>query len=418
MSAHSRDLVRTKKTLVDSYLFSGLKVIDCATVIAAPAAAMILADFGADVIKIEQPGAGDMLRMLSEIDSTPDAGNDWFWQLGGRNKRGIQLDMKSKQGREVVHRLVAQADVFITNHPYPVRESLGLTYDDLREINPQLIYASLTAYGEEGPERDRKGFDQLAYWARSGLMDLMREPGTMPTQGLAGMGDFPTSVALYASIVTALLHRERTGEGGMAHTSLLANGVWSAAGIMQGAMAGGDMAGYRETNRVYNPMLRPYETADGRWLQFNMIRDEELLSRLFVALDAAHLLADERFVDLETMFGSQRGALGAELAAIIISRPAAEWMPVLEAAELPVNLVAVVEETAVDPQMRRNRIAVQPDDGEMIPDWIINHPIKSTSVDQVGPRRAPHLGEHGDEILAELGYAPDEIAALRENHVI
>lgn len=379
---------------------------------------MILADFGADVIKIEQPGAGDMLRILSEIDTTPNAGNDWFWQLGGRNKRGIQIDMKTSEGRQILQRLVAEADVFITNHPYPVRESLGVTYDDLREVNPRLIYASLTAYGEHGPERNRKGFDQLAYWARSGLMDLMREPGTMPTQGLAGMGDFPTSVALYASIVTALLHRERTGEGGMAHTSLLANGVWSAAGIMQGAMAGGDMAAYRETNRVYNPMLRPYETADQRWLQFNMIRDEELLSRLFVALDAAHLLADERFVDLETMFGPQRGALGDELAAIIASRTAAEWMLLLEAAELPVNLVAVIEETAVDPQVRANQIAVQPDDGEMIPDWIINHPVRATSVAQVGPRRAPNLGEHADEILAEYGYSPEEIAMLRENHVI
>lgn len=410
--------MRTRKTLVDSYLFSGLKVIDCATVIAAPAAAMILADFGADVIKVEQPGAGDMLRILSDIDTTPNAGNDWFWQLGGRNKRGIQLDIKSEAGREIMGSLVAEADVFITNYPHPVRESLGLTYGELRALNPRLIYASLTAYGEEGPERDRKGFDQLAYWARSGLMDLMREPGTMPTQGLPGMGDFPTSVALYASIVTALLHRERTGEGGMAHTSLLANGVWSAAGIMQGAMAGGDMAGYRQTNSVNNPMMRPYETADGRWLQFNMIRTEEMLSLLFVALDATHLLGDERFPDLITMFGPQRAALGTELAAIVQTRTALEWMLVFEQADLPVNLIGMVEETAADPQVRMNRIAIQPDDAGIDTDWIINHPIKATSVDQVEPRRAPRLGEHGDEILAELGYEPGEIAALRENHVI
>ena len=416
--AHSQHPKRTKTAIVDSYLFSGLKVIDCATVIAAPAAAMILADFGADVIKIEQPGAGDMLRILSDIDTTPNAGNDWFWQVGGRNKRGIQLDMKSDDGRDILRRLVAQADVFITNHPHPVRESLGVTYDELRTINPRLIYASLTAYGEDGPERDRKGFDQLAYWARSGLMDLMREPGTMPTQGLAGMGDFPTSVALYASIVTALLHRERTGEGGMAHTSLLANGVWSAAGIMQGAMAGGDMAGFRETNQVYNPMLRPYETADGRWLQFNMIRDEELLTRLFIALDATHLLTDPRFVDLVTMFGPQRAALGAELAAVVETKPADEWMSILQAADLPVNLVGVIEETAVDPQVRINQIAVQPDDDEMAPEWIINHPVKATSVEQVGPRRAPHLGEHADEVLTELGYAADDIAVLRDRGVI
>ncbi|MFP6837053.1 MAG: CoA transferase, partial [Pseudomonadales bacterium] len=156
---------------MDQYLFSGLKVIDCATVIAAPAAAMMLADFGADVVKIEQPGGGDMLRLLSDIATTPDAGNDWFWQLDGRNKRSVALDLKSDEGMEILRKLVAGCDVFITNQPYSVRESLGLRYEDLGPLNPKMIYASLTAYGERGPERNRKGFDQLAYWARSGLMD-------------------------------------------------------------------------------------------------------------------------------------------------------------------------------------------------------------------------------------------------------
>ena len=174
---------------MDDYLLSGLKVLDVATVIAAPAAAMMLADFGADVIKIEQPGDGDMLRSIKDVPETPEAADDYMWQMDCRNKRGMVLDLKTPAGIEVLHKLVAQCDVFITNHPYPVRESLGLTYEDLRPLKPDMIYASLTAYGEKGPERDRKGFDQLAYWARSGLMDLMRAPGTPPVQGLSGMGD-------------------------------------------------------------------------------------------------------------------------------------------------------------------------------------------------------------------------------------
>ena len=377
----------------------------------------MLADFGADVIKVEQPG-GDMLRILSDIDTTPDADADWFWELHGRNKRGLKLDMKSGEGREVLHRLIGDADVFITNHPYPVREALGLTYDSVREFNPTIIYASLTAYGEEGPERDRKGFDQLAYWARSGLMDLMREPGTMPTQGLAGMGDHPTAVSLYAGIITALLHRERTGEGAFVHTSLLANGVWSAAGIAQGAMAGADMARYRERNRIYSPMLRPYETADGRWLQFNMIRNEEMLTTLLVALDAVDLLGDPRFPDLETMFGAAREPFGNEIQQIIHTKTATEWISVLQAHDLPANLVATVEETAFDDQVRANAIATQPPSDELDMPWIINHPVRVTSVPQVEPRRPPALGEHGRDILAELGYSPQEIDALAAQGVI
>lgn len=400
------------------YLLSGLKVIDCATVIAAPAAATMLADFGADVIKVEQPGDGDMLRMLSDITTTPDGDHNWFWDLHGRNKRGLVIDMKSHAGREIMQRLIAEADVFITNHPHPVREALGLTYDAVKEHNPGIIYASLTAYGESGPERDRKGFDQLAYWARSGLMDLMREPGTSPTQGLPGMGDHPTAVSLYAGIVTALLHRERTGEGAMVHTSLLANGLWSVAGIAQGAMDNGDMATYRETNRVNTPMLRPYETADGRWLQCNMIRDEAMLARLLVALDAGDLLADERFPDLETMFGSARAQFGDEIQAVIRTKNAADWIERFEAAELPINLVAIVEETAVDQQVRVNDMAVQPAHADVSTPWIINHPVKITGVAQVGPTRPPELGEHRREILAELGYSDAEIDAFVADGVV
>ncbi len=399
------------------YLFSGLKVIDCATVIAAPAAAMMLADFGADVVKIEQPGQGDMLRLLSGIATTPDSGDDWFWQLDGRNKRSVVLDLKSPEGMEILRKLVKRCDVFITNQPYSLRESLGLCYEDLQPLNPRMIYASLTAYGERGPERKRKGFDQLAYWARSGLMDLMRQPGTVPTQGLPGMGDHPTGVAIYAGIVTALLHRERSGEGGMVHTSLLANGLWSAAGIAQGAMAGGDMPSYREVNKVSAAMLRVYQAKDGRWLQFNMVRNEELLSLALTAMDAVYLLADERFATVEARW-ENRKALGDEMQAMLERKTSDEWLAIFSGLEVPVNRVAIIEETVTDAQVLENAMAVVPADDDMDLPLIMNHPINITSVPQVGAKRAPNLGEHGKEVLGELGYDEGEIAALQERGVI
>ena len=402
---------------MSDYLFSGLKVIDCATVIAAPAAAMMLADYGADVIKIEQPGGGDMLRVLGDVAITPDADNDWLWQLDGRNKRSIALDMKQQAGKDILHKLVASCDVFITNQPFSARESLGITYENLKPLNPNLIYASLTAYGEKGPERHRKGFDQVAYWARSGMMELIREPGTLPTQGIPGMGDHPTGVALYAGIVTALLKRERTGEGSMVETSLLANGLWSVAGVAQGSMAGGDMPVYRSRNVNPPPMLLPYETSDGRWLLFNMIRSEDSQSLLFVALGIPEIYADPRFSSQELMF-ENRQQLGIEIQKVIEKNTAEHWLQTFESFELPVNLVALVEESKEDPQVLQNKMVVVPEDDSIKTPLIINHPIQISNVPKVGPRCAPGLGEHNEEILIELGLDAEEIKQLQASRIV
>lgn len=398
------------------HVFDGLKVVDAASVIAAPAAAMILGDFGADVIKIERPGRGDMLRSLSPVQPPHERGNGWFWQMDGRNKRSLTLDLKTERGMDVMRRLITTCDVFITNQPYDSREAMKLTYEDLKPLNPRMIYASLTAYGEQGAERNRKSFDQLAYWARSGLMDLMRERGTKPTQGLPGMGDHPTGVALYAGIVTALLRREQTGEGGMVHTSLLANGLWSVSGIAGAVVAGGDMANYR-TSHVQSAMMRVYEASDGRWLQLNMVRNDELLARMFTAMDAAQILADERFATPRDMW-QNRGALGDAIADIIATRTSDEWLDVFGSMDVPVNRVAVVEETATDQQVLANGMSVRPEGDETELPRVLTHPLNATSVAPVPAKRAPRLGEHSTEILAELGYDAEAIRAMADAGVI
>ena len=402
---------------MDKYLFSGLKVLDAATVIAGPAAAMMLADFGADVIKIEKPGLGDILRRIGHTTNMPGAASDYMWQMDGRNKRGIALDLKTRQGMEVLRKLVAACDVYITNMPHGSRESLRLTYEDLRPLNPGMIYASLTAYGEKGPERERTGFDQIAYWARSGLMDLVRQHGTRPTQALPGMGDHPTAVSIYAGIVTALLHRERTGEGGMVHTSLLANGLWSVSAVTQGIMAGADIVKYRERKRTPRALWRVYQCADGRWLQFNMVRTEELLFLMFEAMDASRLLFDERFATAQGRT-ENNDLLINRISEIIEQRDSDEWMERFDAVQVPVNRLGLVEETVNDPQVLGNGMIVPvADDGFEVPS-VVSHPINVANLPMVGPKHPPKLGEHSEEILRELGYDTAAISAMRERGVI
>ena len=233
-------------------LFAGLKVLDVGTWIAGPVSATILADFGASVIKVEQPGVGDPYRQM--VAAAPI---NYAWLLDARNKRGISLNLKSEEGRDILMRLVRECDVYVTNQPPPMRRQLRLTYEDLAPLNERMIYASLTAYGEVGPDSDREGFDGVAYWARSGLMDLVRSPGAVPGMSTPGMGDHPTAVALFAAIVTALLRRERTGKGGKVHTSLLANGLWSNSCVAQGAFTGADIIAAR---RNQPPIISPNRT--------------------------------------------------------------------------------------------------------------------------------------------------------------
>ncbi|HEY5089621.1 MAG TPA: CoA transferase, partial [Polyangia bacterium] len=256
-------------------IFAGLKVIDCASFIAAPAAATVLGDFGADVVKIEPPGAGDPYRKLGDLPSLPDSAHDYAWLLTGRNKRSLALDLKQAEGRTILHRLVRQADVFITNYPRPVRRRLGIGGDDLTVLNPRLIYAAFSAYGETGEEAEKSGFDSTAWWARSGLMDMVRADHTAaPARSAPGMGDHPSAMGLFGAIVTALYRRERTGAGGVVHSSLLANGLWANGFFAQAALCGAKFYPRPPRDQVANAVTNTYHTRDGRWFILSMLNEE------------------------------------------------------------------------------------------------------------------------------------------------
>jgi crotonobetainyl-CoA:carnitine CoA-transferase CaiB-like acyl-CoA transferase len=401
-----------RNKLSDDLLFEGLKVLDVGSWIAAPAAAAILADLGADVIKIEPPEVGDGYRNYYLLPPSPNSEINFTWALDNKNKRSLALNLKSAQGKEILHHLVAACDVYITNQPLPMRRELGLMWEDLQPLNERMIYASLTGYGEEGPERDRESFDLVAYWSRSGLMHQMRHKGTEPFQAMAGMGDHPTAVALYASIVTALLKRERTGKGSKVHTSLLANGLWSSSCFAQAAWADADFSqipGQRLTTALY-------EASDGRWIQFSMLRQVEEFDRLLIALDQPELLVDERFATPESRL--EHAELFTQMIREAIARRSSgEWMALFRSEGIPAALVAEFQDLPHDPQVLANDMAMPAVENVGMA-RVVRDPINVDGVARVGATKAPGIGEHSVEILLELGFDAEHVQQLKVLGVI
>lgn len=398
----------------ETLLFEGLKVLEVGTWIAAPVAATMLADRGAEVIKVEPPVVGDGYRNYALYAFTPTADTNYTWALDARNKRSIALNLKTEEGRAVLEKLIAWCDVYITNQPLPQRRQLKLNYEDIKSLNERMIYASLTPYGEHGPDSENEAFDLVAYWNRSGLMNKMCHAGMEPIQAMAGMGDHPTAVSLYASIVTALYQRERTGKGCMVHTSLQANGVWSASCLAQATFAGADFTPMNVGQRLTSAL---YQTIDNRWIQITMVRTAEGIDRLLLAVEAFEMIADERF---STMEGCMANAeeFTARLRQIFLTRTSDEWLQILKVDnELPIERVATFDDLLNDPQLKLNHMIAAPIEDLGI-DYIINDPVNVVGVARVGPKKAPEMGEHSDEVLAEFGYSDAQIATLHEKGVV
>src|SRR5260221_14441922 len=245
-------------------IFSGLKVVDMASFVAGPGAAVILSDFGAEVIKIEPP-AGEIWRQVQHIPPQPASKDAYGWHLNNRNKRGMTLDLKSPDALAVVERLVKWADVLIVNTPHPARKRLKLEYDDVVQWNPRLIYADVTGFGDKGPDAELPCVEITSYCARSGLSSMTRDAGAPPTWPVVGSGDNATAVGLYSAIVTALYRRERTGTGAHVTTSLLAEGIWSASVSIQGALCGAKFLGLHDRKHPANAAMNVHLSADDTW---------------------------------------------------------------------------------------------------------------------------------------------------------
>jgi formyl-CoA transferase len=352
---------------------------------------------------------------LPKLPGYPVSEHNFAWLLEARNKRSLALDLSKPEGREVLYRLAAEADVFITNFPPGVRKRLGITYEEIKPNNPRLIYASFTGYGEKGAEADKPGFDSNAYWARSGLMDLVRaDENTTPARSVPGMGDHPCAMALYGAIVTALYKRERTGEGSHVSSNLMANGLWAASVLAQAKLCGAQFQERRPRERALNAATNHYRCKDDRWLILSLLNEERQWPALARCLGREDLINDIRFATK-----ADRHARSIELIAIFdqifATRDLAEWRRLLDGNGLVFGVVNILDDISTDAQMIENDVLVPFENDTML---TINSPIWVDGSNKVKPRRAPDVGEHSEEILREAGYDEAAIRNLKASGAV
>jgi crotonobetainyl-CoA:carnitine CoA-transferase CaiB-like acyl-CoA transferase len=389
-------------------IFSGLKVVDLASFVAGPGAAVILSDFGADVIKVEPP-AGDMWRIVYKVPPQPRAKDNYLWHLDNRNKRGLSLDLKSPNAGEVLERLVKWADVLVVNTPRPARKRLKLDYEDVVQWNPRLIYADVSGFGDNGPDANLPGFDITAYWARSGLLSQTRDAGAPPTWPIAASGDHATAVGLFSAIVMGLYRRERTGKGSSVTTSLLAEGIWAAGVHIAGALAGATFYPLHDRQSPSNATLNPYKASDGSW--FMLVVTPDKLQALATGIGRPDLLTDPRFSDA-TKQTTNAPQLRAILDDVFAKQPMQHWREVFDKAHITYGAILDPADVVNDPQLRANNIVVPLEGAEGNLTSTVSSPMQVHGVAKEAARRAPGLGEHNDEILHELGFDTAQIETL------
>lgn len=392
-------------------LFSGLRVIDAASFLAGPCAATMLSDFGAEVIKIE-PLAGDGHRSLAGGHPSEHS-----WQLTDRNRRSLALDLRQPEGRAVLLRMLPQVDVLVVNFSAAQLDKYGLQWPALQAINPKLILAQISAYGNEGPDAERRAFDLAGWFARTGMLDMMRNQGERPPMPAGGVGDHATAMTLYAGILMALYKRERTGEGSFVSTSLAAAGTWANGLNLQAVLAGVDTAARRDEEGFSNPLVNVYRTSDDRFVLMamqNVVRDWPK----FVALMQRPQWLEEPRMQLVKPLFRHREWVKAELAAAIGLLDAEAFCALLSEAGIVHSLVARNAEVIDDEQLNAIGAFVPYETDRPGVERTLATPIRLTDEPPRPPRQAPGIGEHSEAILTEFGWSAEELASLKREGII
>jgi crotonobetainyl-CoA:carnitine CoA-transferase CaiB-like acyl-CoA transferase len=397
----------------------GIRVIDWTIWQQGPVCSAMLGDLGADVIKIEERVGGDPGRGMAKMAGIDMSDKpNFYFEANNRNKRGITLDLKKPEGREIVYQLVAAADVFVQNFRKGVAARLGLDYATLKQHNPKLIYATATGYGPEGPESGDPSFDQLGL-ARSGIMLAAGEPEMPPLAIAGGIADQMGAIMLAYGVLTALLARERYGIGQEVDGSHLGS-MMALQGLSVSSRLMWGFAIPRMPRKFQaNPLWNHYQCKDGRWICLGMLQPDRYWADFCRALGRPELVDDPRFVDLRVR-AANAGVAIEILDATFATKPLAEWTQILRTGgDFIFCQVNAVDDLPNDPQVLANDYIEDFDHPRFGKTQVIGLPVRMSETPGSVRLPAPEFGEHTEQILTELlGYSWEQVAALKDREVI
>lgn len=393
----------------------GIKVVELAQLAAVPMAGRLLGDFGAEVIHLEHPVRGDVLRViLAGAEAAPNAPN-YVWENYNRNKKGITLDISSEQGQKVLCDLIKDADVFLTNMRPFEREKFNIDYNDLSAVNPRLVYGSITGTGKGGDERDEPGYDQTGYWAKSGLAHSIMPNESAPDCRVGAFGDNITGLSLAFGITSALLAREKTGRGQEVDLSLLQAGIFQISWSVAETLATGvdrEQVGRRDKPNV---LMSTYLTKDKRWFMLTLLQPDRYWSALCKAIERPDIEVDPRFADFKSRIANS-GELIDILDQVFASATLDEWQQRMSG--IPTAPIQSLNEVCADQQVRADNMISSldmPNHGQMD---IVGPLVHLRDTPGLVHSAGPEFGQHTEEILLDMGYSWDEVSALKENKVI
>jgi crotonobetainyl-CoA:carnitine CoA-transferase CaiB-like acyl-CoA transferase len=391
---------------------AGVRVVELGVWVAGPAAGGVMADWGADVVKVEPPTGDPQRSIFGAVGLRGDLPVPPF-EVDNRGKRSVVLDLRSPAGRGDLERLLDTADVFVTNLRPGALERLGLGADDVCRRHPTLVYGSVTGYGLDGDDRDRAGYDVGAYWARSGLAHTLVPPGESPPASRSGMGDHQTGMTLAAGVLAKLVERGRTGRGGLVATSLLRTGMYAIAWDMGIQLRFGRRESTRARTRSRAPLVNDYRAGDGRGFWLICLEADRHWPNLLAAIERPDLMDDERFGQATSRLEHSE-ALVAELDLVFATRPLDEWAERFDRADVWWAPIQSIVDVIADPQARPGFVEMSPRVGEE-PYLAVNTPVDFGGY-AIRPGPVPTLGEHTAEVLAEVSAeVPAEVADASES---